>query len=153
LRVVLVGGGSGLEEIVRRMVGVAAELVAFGADRREASADLVVIESSLATARTLASVRAALPEAPVIVVSVSSPAANRLRVQMTPEDLAHFTYRQVVERFGRDVVADYLAALLRRHEGNVTKAALAAGLERESLHRLMRRFRLRGNQFRPPAPP
>jgi transcriptional regulator of acetoin/glycerol metabolism len=151
LRVVLVGEGSGLEELVKRMVGGKAELVAFVPKAEHVEADLVVVDAEHANAKVLAQVREAYPEAPLIVVSTSSPASARLRLQLTPADLARLTYRQVVDRFGREVVADFVVALLRKHEGNVTKAALAAGLERESLHRLMRRYRLRADGFRSPG--
>jgi transcriptional regulator of acetoin/glycerol metabolism len=32
--------------------------------------------------------------------------------------------------------------------GNVTKAAARAGIERESLHRLLKRYGLRSNEFK-----
>jgi DNA-binding NtrC family response regulator len=44
----------------------------------------------------------------------------------------------------------YIAALLRLCDGNVTRAADLAGLERESLHRLMRRYGIRSELFKPP---
>jgi two-component system response regulator AtoC len=43
----------------------------------------------------------------------------------------------------------YIAALLRLCDGNVTRAADLAGLERESLHRLMRRYGIRSELFKP----
>lgn len=150
MRVVLVGSGAGLEELVRRMVGPGAEIVRLAPG---VTADLVIVEAREAGVRALARIREALPDAPVVVVPSASPVSGRLRLQMTPADIARLTYRQVAQRFGRDVVGDYLTALLRRHEGNVTKAALAAGLERESLHRLMRKFRVKAETFRPSGTP
>ena len=42
----------------------------------------------------------------------------------------------------------YLEALLSRYRGNVTRAAIHAGMERESLHRLMRKFGVTAGPFR-----
>ena len=42
----------------------------------------------------------------------------------------------------------YLIALLHRHQGSVTHAARAAGIVRESLHRLLRRHDLDAEAFR-----
>ena len=39
--------------------------------------------------------------------------------------------------------------VLREFEGNVTQAAARAGMERESLHRLLKRYGLRSDDFRP----
>lgn len=44
---------------------------------------------------------------------------------------------------------DYLLGLMRRHGGNVSEAARAAEIERESLHRLLRRHELDAEMFRP----
>ena len=44
---------------------------------------------------------------------------------------------------------DYLAALMREFEGNVTRAAERAAIERESLHRLLRRHGVRSDDFKP----
>ena len=43
----------------------------------------------------------------------------------------------------------YLLALMSRHEGSVTAAARAAGVMRESLHRLLRRHDIDADAFRP----
>jgi DNA-binding NtrC family response regulator len=51
---------------------------------------------------------------------------------------------QVRERFSRD----YLVALMREFKGNVTKASERAGMERETLHRLLKKHGVRSYDFR-----
>lgn len=43
---------------------------------------------------------------------------------------------------------DYLVALLREFNGHVTNAAQRAGMERESLHRLLKRYGVRADDFK-----
>jgi transcriptional regulator with PAS, ATPase and Fis domain len=50
--------------------------------------------------------------------------------------------QQVVERFEQG----YVAAQLDAHGGNVTRAAEAAGVSRQFLHRLVERYRIRGGE-------
>ncbi len=61
----------------------------------------------------------------------------------------HLPYRDALDlardRFSRE----YLTALLRDFEGNVTRAAEHAGIERESLHRLLKRHSIRSDDFKP----
>jgi two-component system response regulator HydG len=57
----------------------------------------------------------------------------------------HSTVTAARERVSRD----YLVALLREFGGNVAKAARGAGLQRESLYRLLRRYGLRPDDFKP----
>jgi two-component system response regulator AtoC len=64
------------------------------------------------------------------------------------ESGARLPYREAVEQARERASHDYLAALLRAHDGNVTRAAQDAGMERESLHRLMKRYGLRAEDFR-----
>jgi len=52
--------------------------------------------------------------------------------------------RSVVDAFERS----YLSDLLRRHRGNVTAAAAAAGMLRSALQRLLRKHDLRSSSFR-----
>jgi two-component system response regulator HydG len=55
-----------------------------------------------------------------------------------------------VERARDKATRDYLMALLREFGGSVTRAAERAGIERESLHRLLKRHGVRAQGFRPP---
>jgi two-component system response regulator AtoC len=63
-------------------------------------------------------------------------------------DAAAGTYRDAVERARDRAGRDYLLALLRRTAGNVTRAAEEAGVERETLHRLLRRHGVEPGRFR-----
>jgi DNA-binding NtrC family response regulator len=67
---------------------------------------------------------------------------------------AAMSFREAAEA-GRDRASRaYLVALMKEFDGKVTPAAERAGLERESLHRLLRRYRIRTQDFRgaPPGP-
>jgi DNA-binding NtrC family response regulator len=64
------------------------------------------------------------------------------------EQLARMPYREAVELARDRVTRDYLAALLRELDGNVTQAAERAGMARESLHRLLKRYGVRSDDFK-----
>jgi two-component system response regulator AtoC len=64
------------------------------------------------------------------------------------ELLAAMPYRDAVDQARDRVSRDYLAALLREFEGNVTRAAERAGVERESLHRLLKRYGVRSEDYK-----
>lgn len=57
-------------------------------------------------------------------------------------------YRRTVDMARDQASRDYLAALLLEARGNVTRAAARAGLERETLHRLLRRYEVRPGAYR-----
>jgi len=61
-------------------------------------------------------------------------------------------YRKMIDAARARASRDYLAAILREFGGNVTRTAERAGMERENLHRLLRRFGLRAEDFRHPRP-
>jgi DNA-binding NtrC family response regulator len=65
-----------------------------------------------------------------------------------PGVLATMPYRDAVDLARERVSRDYFATLLREVEGNVTRAAEKAGMERESLHRLLRRYGIHPDDFR-----
>jgi len=65
-----------------------------------------------------------------------------------PVDLATLPYREVLAHSRDQSSKEYLIALLKSVQGNVTQAAERAGLERESLHRLLKRYGLRAEDFR-----
>ena len=58
-------------------------------------------------------------------------------------------YREAVDLARDRISREYLVALLREFNGNVTHAAARAGMERESLHRLMKRYRVHSDDFKP----
>jgi DNA-binding NtrC family response regulator len=64
------------------------------------------------------------------------------------EQLARMPYREAVDLARDRVTRDYLVALLRELDGNVTRAAERAGLARESLHRLLKRHGVRSDDFK-----
>jgi DNA-binding NtrC family response regulator len=64
------------------------------------------------------------------------------------ERLANVSYREALAGARDRGSREYLAALLSTFGGNVSRAAERAGLERESLHRLLRRYGIQPNEFR-----
>jgi DNA-binding NtrC family response regulator len=74
---------------------------------------------------------------------VAAPTAS-----LPAEVLVRLPYREAVELARDRVSREYLTALLREFGGNVTRAAERAGVERESLHRLLKRYGLRADDFK-----
>ncbi len=68
---------------------------------------------------------------------------------LPPEVLAGMPYREAVNVARDRVSRDYLVALMREFGGNVTRAAERAGVERETLHRLLKRYGVRSDDFKP----
>jgi DNA-binding NtrC family response regulator len=64
--------------------------------------------------------------------------------------LANLSYREALASARDRGSREYLKALLAAFGGNVSRAAERAGLERESLHRLMRRHAISADLFREP---
>lgn len=57
-------------------------------------------------------------------------------------------FRQAVEEARDRASRGYLARLMELSRGNVTRAALRAGMTRESLHRVLRKYRVRPEGYR-----
>lgn len=148
MRVWFVCASPAFEARVRRMVGGDVNLEEVEAGRAPIEADLIVVSSVSATPQLLTTLRQRAGEAAIMVLPESD-SAPALKVQKIPSNLGRMTYRAVLEQLGPHTIPDYLETLLKVHHGNVTKAALAAGVERESLHRLLRRHGVRGHAFRP----
>ncbi|HET7825160.1 MAG TPA: sigma-54 dependent transcriptional regulator [Anaeromyxobacter sp.] len=62
--------------------------------------------------------------------------------------LAALPYKEAVAEARDRASREYLAAIMEEFGGNVTRAAEHAGMERESLHRLLRRYGLRSDDFK-----
>jgi len=76
---------------------------------------------------------------------------ERARIEDTAaaaEQLAASSYREALAEARDRGSREYLVALLKVFGGNVSRAAERAGLERESLHRLLRRYGLHADDFR-----
>ncbi len=67
---------------------------------------------------------------------------------MPGELLVKMPYREVVDLARDRVSRDYLVALLKEFKGHVTHAAERAGMERESLHRLLKRYGVMAGDFK-----
>ncbi|MGC3996402.1 MAG: sigma-54 dependent transcriptional regulator [Anaeromyxobacter sp.] len=57
-------------------------------------------------------------------------------------------FREALEAARDRVSRDYLMALMREFGGHVTRAAERAGMERESLHRLLKRYGVKTDDFK-----
>jgi two-component system response regulator HydG len=68
--------------------------------------------------------------------------------QLPADLLVKMPYREAVDLSRDRVSRDYLVALMRELGGNVTRAAERAGMERESLHRLLKRYGVRSEGFK-----
>ena len=64
------------------------------------------------------------------------------------EQLAALSYREALAEARDRGSREYLEALLKLFAGNVSRAAHRAGMERESLHRLLRRHGIDADSFR-----
>jgi DNA-binding NtrC family response regulator len=74
--------------------------------------------------------------------------AREARAGAAEEQLAAFSYREALADARDRGSRDYLVALLKVFGGNVSRAAERAGLERESLHRLLRQHGIAAERFR-----
>ena len=101
------------------------------------------LENAVERAVAIASGPVLLPRD--LPAELSSPAA----VLPPGPVLATLPYREVLEQAQDRVSREYLVALLSEFQGNVTRAAARAGVERESLHRLLKKHGLRSDDFKP----
>jgi DNA-binding NtrC family response regulator len=74
--------------------------------------------------------------------------AGTLRPRVTRGTESQLSYREVVDLARDRASREYLIALMRDLGGNVTEAARRAGMERESLHRLLKRYGVRSEEFK-----
>jgi DNA-binding NtrC family response regulator len=86
---------------------------------------------------------------------------DRIDLESLPEDVRGATgprpeeasvvdlsYKQALSVARDRATREYVIALLKAAQGNVTQAADRAGVERESLHRLLKRHGVRAEDFR-----
>ncbi len=63
-------------------------------------------------------------------------------------DIFAFPYTEAKAEVVKKFTVEYLCNLLHDHQGNVTNAAAACGMERQGLQRLMRRYKVLSADFR-----
>ena len=64
------------------------------------------------------------------------------------EVLVKLPYREAMETARDRISREYLVVLMREFEGNVTRASERAGIERERLHRLLKRYGVRSEDYK-----
>lgn len=74
--------------------------------------------------------------------------AQTLRPRLTRGSETHLSYREVVDLARDRASREYLIALMRELGGNVTEAARRAGMERESMHRLLKKYGVKSEEFK-----
>ncbi|MCC7383982.1 MAG: sigma-54-dependent Fis family transcriptional regulator [Deltaproteobacteria bacterium] len=92
----------------------------------------------------------AIAGGPLVSLADLPPELRGAREGALPPDLmVQLPFREAIELARERVSREYLLALMREFQGNVTRAAERAGVERESLHRLLRRYGIRSEDFKP----
>ena len=90
----------------------------------------------------------AVARGPLLTADDLPPEVGASSAAPSREVLTALPYRDAVELARDRSSREYLVALLQEFQGNVTQAAARAGMERESLHRLLKRHGLRSDDFK-----
>jgi DNA-binding NtrC family response regulator len=91
----------------------------------------------------------AISDGPTVAVDALPEEVRGSQVGHLPTELlVRMPYREAVDLARDRISRDYLVALMREFGGNVTRAAERAGMERESLHRLLKRYSVRSDDFK-----
>jgi len=73
---------------------------------------------------------------------------NRSENWIDEKNFDSFDYKKAKEHILKHFNTAYIGQLLTKTNGNVTQAAKACGLERQSLQQIMRRYYIRAEEFR-----
>lgn len=113
-------------------------------------ADLVVVTVGGARMPGALELDASSDAASIVRSVVEALARSDLQIQQDArdDDIGAIKYEDYLKLVRYAMTRRYLASMLARHRGSVTAAARAAGLERESLHRLLRRHHMNAEDFR-----
>jgi two-component system, NtrC family, response regulator HydG len=105
-----------------------------------------IIERACALAEGESITRRDLPEHVLAPAAAPSGAAAPAATLATDQALASgvdLSLKDAKERWLQVLEASYLRDLLDRHDGNISAAAKAAGIDRKTFHRLINKYRLR----------
>jgi DNA-binding NtrC family response regulator len=67
---------------------------------------------------------------------------------MATHDFRGLSYKEAKEQTLKNFNDAYIGNLLKKSDGNVTQAAKQCGMERQTLQQIMRRYGIRGSEFR-----
>jgi DNA-binding NtrC family response regulator len=102
----------------------------------------------------LQELRSAKPDVDVVLMAVFpslEKTVEALRAGGTQKALRGFerlSYAEAMDVARERASREYLLALMQEFNGSVSRAAERAGVERESLHRLLKRYGVRSTEFR-----
>ncbi|HET7852901.1 MAG TPA: sigma-54 dependent transcriptional regulator [Candidatus Methylomirabilis sp.] len=78
-----------------------------------------------------------------IVSPAELPAGLRLPQKAPAAAVAdHLTLKEAKQQWVEAFERDYLIVLLKKHQGNISQAAKTAGVDRKTIHRLLKRYRI-----------
>lgn len=121
----------------------------YGTAARRLSPDAVGLLEAAAWPGNVREFRHVIEEAAVLCDGETIDASQLPRaLSDTPTVAPAGTWRAAQERAIDSAARDYFPTLMRRLGGNVTKAAIEAGMERETLHRLLRRYSVDPGRYR-----
>jgi two-component system response regulator HydG len=100
-----------------------------------------IIERACALAEGDCITRRDLPEHMLAPPGAATPAASTPDQTLTSG--AELSLKDAKERWLQVLEASYLRDLLDRHDGNISAAAKAAGIDRKTFHRLINKYQLR----------
>lgn len=92
-----------------------------------------------------------MKQASVLSVDDEETALSLLRAPPVPARLAELSYKDAMALAHAHASREYLQQLMAEFRGNVSLAAERAQMERESLHRLLKRFGVHSRSFRSAA--
>jgi len=110
----------------------------------------VLVEGALGFAATNDLSRGNIRRTAAQAVKTARASLNMVKesVRFSPEKLGKAKWQAEEKEKLEDVGVDRIFKLLRELDGNVTRAAERAGMARESLHRLLKRYGVRSDDFK-----
>jgi len=148
MKVLVVARSKAISEAVAQFVQPPVEIVEAKKPPFPQGVDLVILERHATLEKFYNDLKALKPAADIVMMLPGGKLTKQFKFRSPPTNLAQLSYREVTERSANLANVEYLRSLLVRHGGNVTEAAKTAKVQRESLHRLLKRHGLKAAQFR-----
>ena len=103
-----------------------------------------VVERACALAESDTITRRDLPDHVLAGACATAPGARAPAVESHLAGTTDLGLKEAKDRWMAVLEASYLRELLDRHEGNISAAAKAAGIDRKTFHRLINKHQIRG---------